>query len=166
MSNGPDFASYQYEIYLQGAGGNVPEFPIAIKELEAAARDALSDEAWGYLAGAAGAERTLQANLDAFYELRIVPRMLTDVSKRDLSVELLGATLPAPVLLAPIGVQSIVHEEGELAVARAAARTGVPFVLSTAASHSIEEVAEAAGDSPRWFQLYWPNDRELAASLV
>lgn len=166
MSNGPDFASYQYEIYLQGVGGKVPEFPIGIKELEAAARDALSDEAWGYLAGAAGAERTLQANLDAFYELRIVPRMLTDVSKRDLSVNLLGATLPAPVLLAPIGVQSIVHEEGELAVARAAARTGVPFVLSTAASHSIEEVAEAAGDSPRWFQLYWPNDRELAASLV
>lgn len=166
MSNGPDFASYQYEIYLQGVGGKVPEFPIGIKELEAAARDALSDEAWGYLAGAAGAERTLQANLEAFYEWRIVPRMLTDVSKRDLSVKLLGATLPAPLLLAPVGVQSIVHKEGELAVARAAARTGVPFVLSTAASHSIEEVAEAAGDSPRWFQLYWPNNRELAESFV
>jgi isopentenyl diphosphate isomerase/L-lactate dehydrogenase-like FMN-dependent dehydrogenase len=92
--------------------------------------------------------------------------MLTGVAERDLSVEIFGKTYPAPVLLAPIGVQSIVHPDGELAPARAASSIGVPIVLSTASSHSIEEVAEASGDSPRWFQLYWPNDEELTRSFL
>ena len=162
----PDYASYQYEIYLQGANGVRPEFPIAVTELERAARAALDDEAWGYVAGAAGSEGTLKANLDAFGKWRIVPRMLTDVSKRDLSVNLFGADFDAPVLLAPVGVQSIVHEEGELAVARAARASGLPFILSTAASHSMEDVADAAGDTPRWFQLYWPNDKDLTVSFL
>ena len=79
---------------------------------------------------------------------------------------MLGTSSPAPFLLAPVGVLSIAHEEGELAVARASAATEVPLILSSAASHSIEEVAEAMGDAARWFQLYWVNDREVAASLV
>ena len=162
----PDYSAYQYEIYLQGAGGTRPEFPVAVNELERAAREKLDDEAWGYVAGAAGAERTLQANLEAFYRWRIVPRMLTDVSTRDLSVSLFGQHFDAPLLLAPVGVQSIVHDEGELAVARAARDCGLPFVLSTAASYSMEEVAEAAGDTPRWYQLYWPNDQDLTLSFL
>ena len=166
VSDRPDYAAYQYEIYLQGVGGTVPEYPVGIRELEAAAKEVLSDEAWGYVAGAAGSESTLRANLEAFYQWRILPRVLTNVAARDLSVNLFGTQLDAPVLLAPVGVQSIVHEEGELAVARAASRCGVPFVLSTAASHPLEEVAEAAGSTPRWFQLYWPNHKELALSLV
>jgi lactate 2-monooxygenase len=92
--------------------------------------------------------------------------MLRDVSSRDLSTTILGTAMPAPVLLAPVGVQSIVHPEAEVAVARAAAATGVPMVLSTASSRSLEEVAEASGGSPRWFQLYWPSDPDLAASLI
>jgi isopentenyl diphosphate isomerase/L-lactate dehydrogenase-like FMN-dependent dehydrogenase len=92
--------------------------------------------------------------------------MLTGNRERDISVDVLGTRSPAPFLLAPIGVLSIAHAEGELAVARAAAATGVPMVLSSAASHSLEEVAEAMGDAPRWFQLYWVNDREVAVSLV
>jgi isopentenyl diphosphate isomerase/L-lactate dehydrogenase-like FMN-dependent dehydrogenase len=92
--------------------------------------------------------------------------MLRDVGVRDLSAELFGATLPAPLLLAPIGVQSIVHADGELATARAAAATGVPYIHSTAASYSIEEAAEANGDGPRWFQLYWPSDPELTKSFL
>jgi isopentenyl diphosphate isomerase/L-lactate dehydrogenase-like FMN-dependent dehydrogenase len=74
--------------------------------------------------------------------------------------------MPAPVLLAPVGVQSIVHPEGELATARAAAALGVPMILSTASSHTIEEVAAASGDGPRWFQLYWPNDNDVAISIL
>ena len=166
MSDQPEFASYQYEIYLAGASDQRPEFPIGVGRLEAAARDALSEEAWGYLAGAAGAEDTMRANLSAFGRWRILPRVLKDVSSRDASIELFGTRFAAPVLLAPIGVQSIVHPEGELAVARAAAQVGVPFVLSTAASNSMEDVAAAAGDCPRWYQLYWPNDPDLARSFL
>jgi lactate 2-monooxygenase len=86
--------------------------------------------------------------------------------ERDIAVEVLGTRSPAPFLLAPIGVLSIAHDDGELAVARAAAATGVPMVLSSAASYSLEEVAEQMGQAPRWFQLYWVNDREVVLSLV
>jgi isopentenyl diphosphate isomerase/L-lactate dehydrogenase-like FMN-dependent dehydrogenase len=74
--------------------------------------------------------------------------------------------MPAPLMLAPIGVQSIVHPDGELATARAATDVGLPHILSTASSYAMEEVAEAAGDGPRWYQLYWPNDPDLAASFL
>src|SRR4029079_10133889 len=97
---------------------------------------------------------------------QIVPRMLRDVSERDLTTDLLGATLPAPLLLAPIGVQKVVHEDGELATARAAAALGLPIIASTASHFTMEEIAEAGGDGPRWFQLYWPNDPELLESFV
>ncbi len=107
----------------------------------------------------------MRANLEAFRRWRIVPRMLRDVSERDLSVTVLGTEMPAPMLLAPIGVQSILHEDGELAVARAAAAVGLPMILSTVSSFTLEEVAEAAG-GPKWFQLYMPNSREFASSLV
>jgi L-lactate dehydrogenase (cytochrome) len=92
--------------------------------------------------------------------------MLRDVAQRDLSVEVLGTAMPAPVLLGPIGVLSILHPEGERAVARAAASCGLTMVLSTAASYSMEEVAEAGGEGPRWYQLYWPKDREMAVSFL
>jgi len=156
-----DGTSIQNAIYLGGA-----DWPIAPEEWERRAEEALEPGAFGYIAGGAGAELTMRANRDAFERRRIRPRMLTGNRERDLSVEVLGTRSPAPFLLAPIGVLSIAHEEGELACARAAAAAGVPFILSSAASHSIEEVAEAMGDAPRWFQLYWINDREVAASFV
>ena len=90
--------------------------------------------------------------------------MLTGNVVRDQSVEVLGLRSPAPFLLAPIGVLSIAHEEAELGVAQAAASTGVPIVLSSAATHSLEDVA--ATGAPRWFQLYWVSDREICASFV
>jgi lactate 2-monooxygenase len=157
---------YQYEIYLQGMGGTRPELPITVDDLEARARETMSPEAYDYVAGGAGAEWTVRANREAFDAWRIVPRMLVDVSERDLRAEVLGTELPAPVLLAPVGVLSIVHPDAELAVARAAAGLGLPMVLSNSASSTIEDVASALGESPRWFQLYWPADRELAASFV
>jgi lactate 2-monooxygenase len=162
----PDYASFQYGIYAAGLADQKPELPISAAQLQERARERLDAGAYGYVAGGAGAERTMQANLDALERWRIVPRMLRDVSQRDLSTTVLGTSMPAPVLFAPVGVQSIVHEEAELGSARAAAALGLPFILSTAASHSIEQVAEAMGDAKRWYQLYWPRERELAASFV
>jgi isopentenyl diphosphate isomerase/L-lactate dehydrogenase-like FMN-dependent dehydrogenase len=108
----------------------------------------------------------MRANREAFRRRRIVPRMLCDISARDLRTTVLGTAMPAPVLLAPVGVQTILHPDGELASARAAAAVGLPIVASTAAAHSMEEVARAAGDAPRWFQLYWPKDDAITTSLV
>ena len=160
------FANYQYEIYLQGMTGKRPDHPVGWADLEAAAEQALAPEPRGYLFGGASTGDTMRANLEAFRRRRIVPRMLEDVSERDLSRTVLGTSLPAPVLLAPIGVQSILHPEGELASARAAASVGVPYVASTAASHALEDIATALGDGARWYQLYWPRGEELAASFV
>jgi lactate 2-monooxygenase len=160
------FANFQYEIYGRGLVGERPQLPVAAPELEQRAREVLSAEAYGYVAGAAGSERTARANLAAFERREIVPRMLRDVSSRNLATTVLGTAMPAPLLLAPVGVQSIVHPDAELAVGRAAAALGVPAILSTAASHTMEDVAAAMGEGPRWYQLYWPKDRDLAASFV
>jgi isopentenyl diphosphate isomerase/L-lactate dehydrogenase-like FMN-dependent dehydrogenase len=156
----------QMEIYLAGLAGKRPGQPLAPEELEQEAKARLPQEAYVYVAGGAGAEETVRANRDAFRRWRIVPRFLRDVSRRDLGVTLLGQRLPAPVLLAPIGVQGMLHPDAELAVARAARSLGVVQVLSSVSSTPLEKVAEALGDGPRWFQLYWPKDPDLAVSLV
>ena len=161
-----EFSGYQNEIYLAGLGGTRPDLPITYEELEAAARERMSEQAYAYVAGGAGSEDTMRENLEAFRRRRIVPRMLRDVSARDLSIELFGRTLPGPVLLGPVGVLGIVHNDAEEAVARGASSLGIPFALSTASSRTMEDVAKAAGDGPRWFQLYWPNDPEVAESFV
>ncbi|MBA9004399.1 lactate 2-monooxygenase [Thermomonospora cellulosilytica] len=159
-------ADFQNEIYLNGLGDVRPALPTDLSRLEDVARARLSAEAFGYVAGSAGSEATAAANRAAFDRWRIVPRMLRDVSRRDMSVEVLGTRMPAPVLVGPVGVLSILHPGGEPAVARAASALGVPMVLSSASSFSMEEVAEASGDGPRWYQLYWPKDREMAASFL
>jgi len=155
-------SAIQNAIYIAGEA----EWPISPEEWESRARDVLDAGAFGYIAGGAGGESTMRANLEAFERRRIRPRMLTGNVQRDVSVEVLGTLSAAPFFLAPVGVLSIAHADGELAAARAAAANGIPFILSTAASHSIEEIAEAMGDAPRWFQLYWVNDRDIAASFV
>jgi lactate 2-monooxygenase len=156
----------QLDIYQLGLAGKSLSVPIPLAQLEKKAAEVLSPQAYDYVAGGASGERTMRANLDAFDRWRIVPRMLRDVSQRDLSTEVLGHTLACPVLLAPIGVQDIIHPEAELAMARAAASLGVPFVLSTLSSYPIEEVADAALAAQRWFQLYWGKDHELTTSLI
>ena len=156
----------QMEIYQAGLRGEQPALPLSAEELELRARAVLSPEVFTYVAGGAGMEDTMRANRDAFRRWRIVPRFLRDVSRRDLSVELLDRRLPAPVLLAPIGVQGMLHEDAELATARAARSLGVPLVLSSVSSKPLEAVAQAMGEVPHWFQLYWPRDPDLAASLV
>jgi lactate 2-monooxygenase len=161
---GPGFEGglFQTAIYLSGGY----DWPLTADDWEARAAETLERGPFDYVAGGAGAEATMRANREAFERRRLRPRMLTGNVTRDLSVEVLGTRSAAPFLLAPIGVLSIVHPEGELAAARAAAATGVPFLLSSAASHSIEQVAEAIGDASRWFQLYWVSDRKIAESFV
>jgi isopentenyl diphosphate isomerase/L-lactate dehydrogenase-like FMN-dependent dehydrogenase len=141
-----------------------PDWPVSFEDWERAAEDKLDPGAFGYIAGGAGSEATMRANLDAFQRWRIRPRMLTGNAVRDISVDVLGMHSPAPFFLAPVGVLSIAHEEAEVGVARASVSSGVPMLLSSAATHSIEEVA--ATEAPRWFQLYWVNDREICASFV
>ena len=158
--------SYQDEIYLTGLTGAVPEFPTDLGRLEEAARAVMTPRAFGYVAGAAGSGDTATENLAAFRRWRIVPRMLTDVSTPSFTSTVLGTDLTVPFMLAPVGVLAIAHPDGESAVARAAAAAGVPMVLSTAATTTIEDVAAANGDGQRWYQLYWPKDRAVAASLL
>ena len=141
-----------------------PDWPVSFDDWERAAAEKLDEGAFGYIAGGAGTESTMRANLEAFQRWRIRPRMLAGNAVRDISVEVLGMRSPAPFFLAPVGVLSIAHEEAEVGVGQASASSGVPMLLSSAATRSIEEVAETA--APRWFQLYWVNDREICASFV
>ena len=158
--------TYKDEIYAAGAAGVKPAITTNLEQIEADAERVMSPEAFGYVAGSAGTESTARANRAAFDRWRIVPRMLTDVSAPQFATTVLGASLPAPMLLAPIGVLGIAHPEGEAAVAKAAASEGIPMVLSTASTTTIEEVAAASGDGQRWYQLYWPGDRDVAASFL
>ena len=165
MIAGSHFAAYQAAIYQHDATTPPSPVPWRYEALEARARQVLAAGPYGYVAGGAG-EETLAANREAFRRYRLVPRVLRDVSTRSLSSRLFDTDLPAPLLLAPIGIQGIIHPDGELATARAAAALGLPMILSTLSSYSLEQVAVVLGDSPRWFQLYWPNDAALTQSLL
>jgi L-lactate dehydrogenase (cytochrome) len=160
--NAFDGSLVQNAIYIAGAA----EWPVGPEDWEAAAEAKIDPGAFAYIAGGAGGEATVRANVEAFERRKLRPRMLAGNTVRDLSVDVLGTRAASPVFLAPVGVLTIAHPEGEVAAARAAAATGTPYVLSSAASSSIEQIAEAMGDATRWFQLYWVNDRDIAASFV
>lgn len=153
----------QFQVYTGGLEGKRPQIPVDLDELERAANAAMSPEASGYLDGMPD---SMRANLEAFRRWRIVPRMLRDVSQRDLSITLFQKRYPAPFLLAPIGVHSIVHADAEAGVARAAASMGIPMIFSTASTTPLEQVAQDMGGSPRWFQLYWSKDPAFNASVI
>ena len=162
-----DFADYYREIYIRGLGGETPAIPVSVAELERRAAAAMDERAANYVCAGAGSEDTMRRQPRGLRRRRIVPRMLRDVAERDLSTTVLGTAMPAPLMLAPIGVQKVVHEEGELATARAAAAVGAADDRQHRLRTSrLEEIAEAGGEAPRWFQLYWPNDRELVESFV
>ncbi len=135
-------------------------------DLEAQAYEKIRKEAFDYIARGAGDEATMQENLSAFDKWKIRPRVLRDVSKRDLTTSLFGTTQKTPILLAPIGVQRIAHPNGELASAGAAKSLGVPFVISSVSSYSMDEIAEASGNNTRWFQLYCSPENSVTESLV
>ncbi len=162
------FGDFQNEIYFQGLAGVLPSLPMVFAELEARAEKVLPPSVWSYVAGGAGDERTQRVNCAVFEQWGLIPRMFAASKDRDLSVELFGLTLPSPLFMVPIGVIGLCAQDGhgDLAAARAAARTGVPMVASTLTVDPMEDIAAEFGDTPGFFQLYTPTDRELAASLV
>ncbi|MFJ1751714.1 alpha-hydroxy-acid oxidizing protein [Kitasatospora sp. NPDC088134] len=164
----PQFGDYQNEIYFEALFGVAPRYPMTYAGLAERARHALAPELWSYVAGGAGDEHTQRANAAAFERWGLVPRMLVGAKERDLRVELFGLELPSPLFLAPVGVLGLCAPDGhgDLAAARAAARTGVPMVASTLSVDPLEAVAAELGGTPGFFQLYTPTDRELAESLV
>nr|WP_296774365.1 alpha-hydroxy-acid oxidizing protein [Rhodococcus sp. (in: high G+C Gram-positive bacteria)] len=162
-----NFSDHQIGIYAQGMFTDVrPQITTNLAKLEEQAAATLTPEALGYIVASAGSGSTARANRDAFDHWSIAPRMLRSSSERDHSCTILGTTMPAPLLIAPVGIQTLAHEEGELATVRAAAALGVPYIHSTQASHSFEQVAEAGADAPRWYQLYWPTDESVLLSFL
>jgi lactate 2-monooxygenase len=162
------FGDYQTEIYMAGLAGVTPALPVDHHTLEARAASALSPQVLSYVQGGCGDEQTQRRNVEAFGDWGVIPRMMVDCSKRDLSVDLLGLRLPSPVFLCPIGVTGLCTQDGhgDLAAAEASRMTGVPLMASTLSNDPLERVAEAAGDVPAFFQLYTPKDRDLALSLI
>jgi lactate 2-monooxygenase len=156
----------QNEIYRAGVQGRTPAIPTDFGTLERRASRRARKLGWAYAAGGAGEGSTMRANRDAFERWKIVPRMLRDVSERDLTVELFGRMLPAPVLFGPVGAAELVDSEADLAIARAAASLDVPYVFTSQACASMEECAATMGPAPRWFQLYWSTDDELVDSFL
>lgn len=157
---------HQLRIYLSGTKGIRPKIPVSFEELEKKAEQHLSEEAFGYIYGGAGSEITRRNNKDAFNEWQIIPRVLTDVSRRNIGTELFGKRYSSPLLFAPVGVLSLANREGDIAVAEAAKNLNVPQVVSTVSSFTMEEIAKAGGDNLRWFQLYWGSDKEFTNSLI
>lgn len=169
MTEGPSIGpgrTRQGAIYRAGALGRRPRVPTGWSRLEEAARQVMSAAAFAYVAGSAGLEATAAANRAAFDRWRVVPRAFRDVRGRTLDVELFGRRLPAPLLLAPIGVLQMAHPDADLAVGRAGAGAGLPVVLSSQASIPMEAVAGAMGAAPRWFQLYASSIDDLSDSFV
>ncbi|MEP6816086.1 MAG: alpha-hydroxy-acid oxidizing protein, partial [Marmoricola sp.] len=156
----------QARIYREGVFGRLPVVPTEPDALETAAKRRMSPQAWSYVDGGAGQQRTVRANLEAFEAHRIVPRMLVDVEQRDQSVELFGRRIPAPLLFAPIGVLEMAHRDAEHPVARAARTLGLPMVISTQGSVPMEDTARTLGESPRWYQLYWSKNDDVVDSFV
>ncbi|PWY83456.1 FMN-dependent alpha-hydroxy acid dehydrogenase [Aspergillus heteromorphus CBS 117.55] len=162
-----NYGDYQSEIYARGAiTGVLPNVTTDPRLLEEQARKALGARGFNYVAGGAGEKATMDSNRLAFRQWKLIPRMLKPMEDQNLAVNLFGQEYPTPILMAPVGVQSIFHDDKETGLAEACGNVGVPYILSTASSSSIEEVGEANGDGKRWSQLYWPLDDEITLSLL
>lgn len=168
MKSKGQYGDFQNEIYFEGLFGVQPTMPMDFAGLEARAQAALPPSVLSYVAGGAGDEFTQRANVTAFERFGLVPRMMVGAARRDLGVDLFGLRLPSPLFMAPVGVIGLCAQDGhgDLATARAAARTGVPMVASTLTVDPLEQVAAEFGETPGFFQLYTPTDRALAESLV
>ncbi|KAI6115261.1 FMN-dependent alpha-hydroxy acid dehydrogenase [Pisolithus thermaeus] len=161
------WTNYLVDIYVQGRPPVLGT--VNIKNIEEKAQEAMKDHiaAYMYTFGSAGTCSTDLANRRAFENYRLVPRMLVDVSNRNIETTIFGVTYPSPLLVAPVGVQGVLHPDAELATATAASDVGVPFIMSTASTRSIEDVAKANGPhGHRWYQLYWPRTAEVTLSIL
>jgi len=164
---GRQYGKFQNEIYSNGIMQNsMPTVTTDPNKLEAQAKLHLGVTSYNYVAGGAGERATMDANRLAFRQWKIIPRMLRDTTHRDLTVEIFGEKHESPVFFAPVGVQTIFHRDREVGVAEIAAEIGVPYIMSSAASSTIEEVAKANGSGRRWYQLYWPHDDAITISLL
>src|SRR5206468_1087984 len=143
-----------------------PSQIVRIADFEPLARAWLDPAAYDYIAGGSWDEVTLAENEAAWLRRRFRPRVLVDVSRVNAGTTMAGAPTALPLAIAPMSVHELAHPDAELATVRAAAVAGVPFTLSTMASRSIEEVAAAAPDAIRWFQLYLQQDRDVSRSFV
>jgi lactate 2-monooxygenase len=168
MSSPAHYGDYQNHIYGLGLDGIVPKVPVDFASLEEQAFAVLPPSVLTYVQGGCGDEHTQRLNSEAFQRLGMVPRMMVDTARRDMSIELFGMRLPSPIFMCPIGVAGICTEDqhGDLAAARASAATGVPLMASTLSNDPLETVSETLGDTPGFFQLYTPKDEALAESLV
>ncbi len=140
--------------------------PINLFEYESLAREYLSPMTLDYYASGAWDEVTLLDNRAAFSRYKFRPRMLVDVSKRNLKTQVLGQSVEMPILIAPMAFQCLAHPDGEIATAKAAADLGAGMLLSTMSTKSLEDVATARKQAPQWFQLYVHRDRALTQALV
>lgn len=168
MEKLPSFSALerQKSIFLRGMGNKKPIVPVAFHQLEAEAQKILSEENYASIAGGAGREQGLSNNLSGFNKWAIVPKMLTDVSSVDTSINIFGKKYAAPLMLSPVGVLELAHKKADVAVAKAAAKMSTPLIISSQSSYSIEEITAVMGDAPRWFQLYWGKSNALMESFV
>ena len=164
----PHYGDLQTQIYGAGLSGVVPTYPVDFATLEKRAQSALPPHVLTYVQGGCGDEYTQDENARAFRHWGMVPRMMVDATHRDLSIELFGLKLPSPLFMAPIGVTGMMTQDqhGDVAAAQASAMTGVPLTASTLSNDPLEDVKAACGETPAFFQLYTPRDKELAESLV
>jgi isopentenyl diphosphate isomerase/L-lactate dehydrogenase-like FMN-dependent dehydrogenase len=139
---------------------------LTLDDAERLAEAIVPADAWGYIAGGAGDERTLRWNREAFSRFRLRPRVLVDVSSVSTETTVLGTAISMPVLVAPMAFQAVVHEEAEIAMARGAAAAGTVMCLSTVATATPREVAESAPGAPRWLQVYVFRDREVSDEVI
>ncbi|KAI1166463.1 glycolate oxidase [Nemania serpens] len=162
----PPFISYQTDIYVRGSQGSLPLLTTDPNKLRLRAKQAMREDAYNYIAGGAGEGATMNANRLAFRQWKIVPRMMRPNAPRDLKVSLFGEQYDTPVIVAPVGAQEVYHRDREIGTAAASAELNVPFVMSTLATSSMPDIVAASGAGPRWFQLYWPMDDEITASIL
>ncbi|QDQ01185.1 alpha-hydroxy-acid oxidizing protein [Lysinibacillus fusiformis] len=153
------------DLLLKNINAQAP-FPISFADLEKAVAEKMDAGPYGYVRSGAGGEQTLRNNRAAFEKYSIIPRFLNNVSNIDTSIELFGKTYPTPLLFAPVGMNKMAHEDGELAVVRAADDLEIPYIQSTVSSYALEDVAQAAPHATKWFQLYWSTNEEIAYSMA
>jgi L-lactate dehydrogenase (cytochrome) len=137
-----------------------------IADLRRVGRRLIPRPVFDYVDGGADEELSLRANVAAFRRYQFQPRTLVNVSEPDTSAAFLGSVAPLPLALCPTGYTRMMHPAGEIAAARAAGRHGLPYTLSTMATTTIEDVADAAGGTDLWFQLYILRDQGLNKELV
>src|SRR6204780_2763737 len=163
-----NFGDFQNGVYAEALRGVISRYPFDFASIERKAAQTLPEWVYRYVSAAAGDGRTQRANVDAYSRYGIVPRMMVSPLQRDLSIDLFGKRLASPIFMAPVGLVGLCTPDflGSVGAAQASAATAVPFTSSTFSQSPMGDVIKHPGGTPGFFQLYLPNDRELAASFI